>query len=202
MAIMIQNELFFQNKENLTNKCDAQNTIDYIPYFDKRYLAVSASLNGGNVLDSFVKHLKHLVYSLTNNKLKEDHIWSKLAHLMKDDLDDSKTLLHFDATLFGERFKPDLKASLSNITSNLSLKELFYSINQGIIENIFKMMPIEWIVEQKVDQLIGVGSALNKNPFLQKALISKLKKFNIKTDFANLDAACGAALAAFSYFQN
>lgn len=29
--------------------------IDYVPYFENNYLAVAASLNGGNVLDYFVR---------------------------------------------------------------------------------------------------------------------------------------------------
>jgi len=29
--------------------------VEYLPYFDNDFLAVAASLNGGNVLDSFVR---------------------------------------------------------------------------------------------------------------------------------------------------
>lgn len=29
--------------------------IEYVPYFENNYLAVAASLNGGNVLDYFVR---------------------------------------------------------------------------------------------------------------------------------------------------
>lgn len=34
------------------------NTVEYVPYFSEKYLAVAASLNGGNTLATFVKMLQ------------------------------------------------------------------------------------------------------------------------------------------------
>ena len=39
-------------------RSDNPSPISYFPYFDEQYLAVAASLNGGNVLTHFVKMLQ------------------------------------------------------------------------------------------------------------------------------------------------
>jgi len=38
--------------------------VEYFPYFDNHLLAVAASLNGGNVLDSFVRSVLSWVSAL------------------------------------------------------------------------------------------------------------------------------------------
>lgn len=38
--------------------------VEYFPYFKGRYLAVAASLNGGNVLAAFVKMLQQWTHEL------------------------------------------------------------------------------------------------------------------------------------------
>ena len=40
--------------------------VEYFPYFNGRYLAVAASLNGGNVLAAFVKMLQQWTHELGN----------------------------------------------------------------------------------------------------------------------------------------
>ena len=41
-------------------------TVDYFPYFNGRYLAVAASLNGGNVLSGFITMLQQWTHALGN----------------------------------------------------------------------------------------------------------------------------------------
>lgn len=43
---------------------DTQSAIEYFPYFNNRYLAVAASLNGGNVMASFVRMLQSWMQDL------------------------------------------------------------------------------------------------------------------------------------------
>ena len=39
-------------------RCDNPSPITYFPYFNQQYLAVAATLNGGNVLSHFVKMIQ------------------------------------------------------------------------------------------------------------------------------------------------
>ena len=45
-------------------EADATSTIEYFPYFSGRYLAVAASLAGGNVMAAFVKMLQQWTHEL------------------------------------------------------------------------------------------------------------------------------------------
>jgi sedoheptulokinase len=51
--------------------------VEYFPYFDSSYLAVGASLNGGNVLASFVHSLQNLLqtFGLTISKGTKLILW-------------------------------------------------------------------------------------------------------------------------------
>lgn len=45
-------------------EADVTSTIEYFPYFNGRYLAVAASLAGGNVMAAFVKMLQQWTHEL------------------------------------------------------------------------------------------------------------------------------------------
>ena len=47
-----------RNEELLPLTADTKCPVQYFPYFEDSYLAIAASLNGGNVLASFVFMLK------------------------------------------------------------------------------------------------------------------------------------------------
>ena len=68
-------QLAFQMGENFTPpSLDVTSPIEYFPYFEGRYLAVAASLTGGNVLAQFVKMLQQWTHEL--GKLDEINTWS------------------------------------------------------------------------------------------------------------------------------
>lgn len=43
---------------------DVRSSIEYFPYFNNRYLAVAASLTGGNVMAAFVRMLQQWTHEL------------------------------------------------------------------------------------------------------------------------------------------
>lgn len=47
--------------------CVVVTPVEYFPYFDQKYLAVAASLNGGNALAAFVCMLQHWTHELGFN---------------------------------------------------------------------------------------------------------------------------------------
>ena len=52
-------QLAFQMHEHFVPpRMDSTSSVEYFPYFKKRYLAVAASLSGGNVMAAFVRMLQ------------------------------------------------------------------------------------------------------------------------------------------------
>ena len=54
---------------------DTTSAIEYFPYFQGRYLAVAASLTGGNVMAAFVKLLQQWTHELGNVCLDDFLCW-------------------------------------------------------------------------------------------------------------------------------
>lgn len=63
---------------------------DYFPYFDARYLAVAASLNGGNVLASMVRGIQKVVSEIADVTVSEEKIWERLMQLAGEQERDGK----------------------------------------------------------------------------------------------------------------
>ena len=117
---------------------DTQSAIEYFPYFNNRYLAVAASLNGGNVLASFVRMLQSWMHDLGFG-VPQGLIWDKMLTLAKQSTsaEDGMTII---PTLFGERHLSRLPAAeVSNITSqNIGLRNVALSLFAGLIANLHK----------------------------------------------------------------
>lgn len=60
---------FQMNSAFVPPEPDRLSPIEYFPYFQGRYLAVAASLTGGNVMYSFVKLLQQWTHELGTNSL-------------------------------------------------------------------------------------------------------------------------------------
>jgi sedoheptulokinase len=187
-----------------TKKSESENkSIDYFPYFENRYLSVAASLNGGNVLQSFVKTLKSITQQISGVNVSEEKIWDKLLQSSENmnsqqkDNDNNKVIVK--PTLFGERHDTNLKASIINISDSLELNEIFGAICSGLIDNIFEMMSIAFLEKAGIQRLIGTGSALLRNPILKDVLERKLNIPVIYID--GNDADVGSAWVAFAYYS-
>ena len=77
-----------------------------------RYIAVAASLTGGNALAAFVKMIQSWCVELSCN-VPQSKIWSAaLASGMKEG---ETPTLDINPTIFGERHSPDQKGTVRNI---------------------------------------------------------------------------------------
>lgn len=166
-------------------------TIEYLPYFDGKYLAVAASLNGGNSLATFVKMLQQWVMEM-GFAVPQSKVFEKLIALGKED--GSVSSLKINPLLLGERHSPEACASVSNIDlSNISLGHIFRSLCEGLIENIHSMMPKEFLTKSNITRILGNGSGLSRNVVLQKSVE---KCYNLPLVFTSGGDACkGAAIA-------
>nr|XP_046916610.1 sedoheptulokinase-like [Dermatophagoides farinae] len=166
---------------------------DYYPFKNNEYLLVAPSLNGGNVLQSFMGFLQSTVKCLTNNELTREEIWDKIFHKSPeefsnhDDNDDNdqsdERFISIKPTLFGERH--DLSSVFSVNITGAKQPSLFNVINClciELIQNVFNMMPnvcetIRNNFNQKIStKIICTGSVMANNPILQRSLLIVIKR--------------------------
>ncbi|KAJ1185935.1 hypothetical protein NDU88_002721 [Pleurodeles waltl] len=168
---------------------DPQAAVAYFPYFNNRYLAVAASLNGGNVLAEFVRMLSQWTAEL-GFEVPDSTIY---AQMIKAASSYDNTKLTITPTIFGERHIPHLLASVSNISvSELSLGHVARSLCRGIVQNLHSMLPYERLKEAGITRIIGSGSALSRNEVLRQEVESV---FPLPVVYGkDVDSAFGAAL--------
>lgn len=115
--------------------------IEYFPYFDNRYLAVAASLNGGNVMASFVRMLQSWMHDLGFG-VPQGLIWDKMLSLVKhaEATASERELMVVVPTLFGERhLARPAAAEVTNITpQNINLGNVALALFDGLITNLHK----------------------------------------------------------------
>ncbi|KAM4619907.1 sedoheptulokinase [Polymixia lowei] len=163
-------------------------SISYFPYFDGSYLAVAASLNGGNVLATFVgmlgEWMKELGVEVSDSSLYEKLIRCALSQENSD--------LRVSPTILGERHNPLCLGQVANIsTSNLSLGDVTRALCRGILENITSMMSVVLLQEAGVRRIVGSGSALSRNEALRQEVE---RAFPQLVEYGqNVDSAVGVA---------
>ncbi|XP_045624604.1 sedoheptulokinase isoform X2 [Procambarus clarkii] len=169
--------------------------IEYFPFFDNSYLAVAASLNGGNALAAFVRTVQQWSLDL-GFQVPQSKIWQRILDLGGDP--QNKSSLEIKPLIFGERHTPQVNASVTNIDlGNVSLGKVTRSLCKGIITNIHSMMPHSILVENGITRIIGGGSALARNPILLQELE---EAYNLPVSLDSRgDAAYGSALAAINF---
>uniref|UniRef100_UPI00398EF05C sedoheptulokinase n=1 Tax=Pristiophorus japonicus TaxID=55135 RepID=UPI00398EF05C len=168
---------------------DPTASVAFYPYLDGIYLAVAASLNGGNVLSSFVGMLKQWVQEL-GLEVPESTIYSQSIHTAQNV---ACTDLAVQATIFGERHSPNQLASVTGISpSNLSLGHVTRALCRGIAENLHSMLSCQRMVECGVRRIKGSGSALTRNEVLKQEVE---KVFTLPVVYgATIDSAVGVAM--------
>ncbi|XP_026184189.1 sedoheptulokinase [Mastacembelus armatus] len=140
-------------------------SISYFPYFDSSYLAVAASLNGGNVLATFVEMLSAWMQEL-GAELSESRLYEKLIGCA---LNQETSDLRVSPTILGERHDPLCLAQVTNISaSNLSLGHVTRALCRGVLDNITSMMPARRLQQAGVSRIVGSGSALTRNEVLRR----------------------------------
>uniref|UniRef100_A0A8C9JBY4 Sedoheptulokinase n=1 Tax=Panthera tigris altaica TaxID=74533 RepID=A0A8C9JBY4_PANTA len=163
--------------------------VTYFPYFDRTYLAVAASLNGGNVLAVFVHMLVQWMADL-GLEVEEPTVYSCMIQAAAQQRD---TCLTITPTVWGERHLPDQLASVTRISSSdLSLGHVTRALCRGIVQNLHSMLPFQQLKEWGVERVIGSGSALSRNEVLKQEV---QRAFPFPVSFGqDVDAAVGAAL--------
>ncbi|XP_037348490.1 sedoheptulokinase isoform X1 [Talpa occidentalis] len=163
--------------------------VAYFPYFDRTYLAVAASLNGGNVLATFVHMLAQWMADL-GLEVEESLVYSRMIQAATQQRD---TCLTITPTVLGERHLPDQLASVTRISSSdLSLGHVTRALCRGIVQNLHSMLPFQQLKEWGVERVIGSGSALSRNEVLKQEV---QRAFPFPVSFGqDVDAAVGAAL--------
>lgn len=183
-------------------------TVEYFPYFKNKYLAVAASLNGGNSLATFVKMVQQWTMTLgfsvpqcTTPKSKltcfvnffvSAKIWEKVLSLGLEE--SSVSDLKISPTCLGERHAPNVTASVTNINiGNLELGKVFRALCNGLIVNLHSMMPRDILQNANITRIVGNGSGLSRNKVLQNEVLNLYKLPLVFTTGG--DAAKGAAMA-------
>ncbi|XP_024066992.1 sedoheptulokinase isoform X3 [Terrapene carolina triunguis] len=168
---------------------DSLSAVAYFPYFDGNYLAVAASLNGGNVLATFVDMLARWMAELGYEVL-ESNVYTQMINAA---LAQNDSRLSICPTVFGERHMPEQLASVTSITaSDLSLGHVTRALCHGIIQNLHSMLPFQHLKEAGVKRILGSGSALSRNEVLKQE-VEKIFPFPVIYG-KDVDAAVGAAM--------
>ncbi|XP_066253259.1 sedoheptulokinase-like isoform X1 [Euwallacea similis] len=166
-------------------------SVEYFPYFKHQYIAIAASLNGGNSLATFVKMLQQWTLEL-GFSVPQSKVWEKILALSEDE--NSLSDLVIVPTCLGERHAPDASASVRNIhVGNLGLGKVFRALCRGLLDNLHSMMPKEVLQEAKITRIVGNGSGLSRNVVLQKEVQHLYQLPLVFTKGG--DAAKGAAMA-------
>ncbi|XP_003799165.1 sedoheptulokinase [Otolemur garnettii] len=163
--------------------------VTYFPYFGGTYLGVAASLNGGNVLATFVHMLAQWMADL-GLEVEESAVYSRMIQAAVQQRD---TCLTITPTVLGERHLPDELASVTRISSSdLSLGHVTRALCRGIVQNLHSMLPFQQLQEWGVERVMGSGSALSRNEVLKQEV---QRAFPLPVSFGqDVDAALGAAL--------
>ncbi|KAJ6657217.1 hypothetical protein lerEdw1_002584 [Lerista edwardsae] len=168
---------------------DPQSPVAYFPYFADRHLAVAASLNGGNVLATFVDVLSRWMAEL-GLEVPESALYPRMIQAA---LAQATTTLAISPTVLGERHMPDRLASVTGIgVSDLSLGHVTRALCRGVVQNLHSMLPSECLVEAGVKRILASGSALSRNEVLRQE-VEMMYPLPVVYGKA-VDAAVGAAL--------
>ncbi|KAK9412583.1 sedoheptulokinase [Crotalus adamanteus] len=167
---------------------DPRSPVQYFPYFDNRYLAVAASLNGGNVMAAFVKMVAGWMAEL-GLEVSESDVYRPM---IEAGLSQAESRLRVCPTLFGERHAPTTLASVTDIAaSDTSLGHVVRSLCRGVIQNLHSMLPSGNLKEAGAKRIVASGSGLCRNEVMKQ---EAEKVFALPVVHGQVaDAALGAA---------
>jgi len=167
--------------------------VQYFPYM-QGYLAVGASLTGGNALSAFVQTIQGWCSEL-GFSIDQENVWNCLLE-RAENASKGSSGMSIVPTLWGERHNPQAKASVQDIQmENLGLGSVTRSLCRGLVENLASMLSGCQLREAGVNRLLGSGGALARNPVLQHE-VSKVYELPL-TMVGEREACLGAALAIF-----
>ncbi|KAM7539352.1 hypothetical protein Aperf_G00000048625 [Anoplocephala perfoliata] len=187
--------------ENIFGTLLKSRRIDVWPFFRPgERVVVAASLNGGNIIESFVKMLRFWCRQLGCPAIETAQVYEKLSHTVDDQPDSPLSLAQpisemvVDPRLFGERYNEispveynektnSTGASVTNIHPDdiFSLPAVYSAVCSGVVRNLVSMAPLELLVWANVRKLYCMGGAMKRNPLLLKTL---------KSEYASADVTC------------
>jgi sedoheptulokinase len=177
------------------------------PYFGDQVLLVAASLNGGNVLETFIETLlkwnTELGLAPCNQEIDRNQVWKRLISLAEEaELVSIKNSLQCEPKLFAERHDKQRFGSMSNIRfDNLaSIGHVFAATCRGLITNLRDMISVQLLRKLGCKRVVATGSALIRNPVLRKCLEEEFAGFEIVYKSSS-DSALGAATFLKDYLS-
>jgi len=193
----VQSEGFLPLIRRSGKEEESNSAVQFFPYIEGRYLAVAASLNGGNALATFVRMLQMWCVELGCN-VPQSKIWT--VALDAGIQETSPPTIDILPTIFGERHCPQQKGQVNNINqANIGLGQVTRSVCKGIIGNLATMMTPAMLIEAGIQRIVGSGACLIRNMVLQREI---QELYQIPVTFVEEGNACiGAAMAiADRYF--
>ena len=184
-------------------------SITIFPYFGDKVLLVAASLNGGNVLDTFVESLltwytqlgSHQSQSESSSsitfKQQKDLVFERLIKLNENETTRiSSTQMKFKPTLFGERHDKLGFGRVENVNfANIkSVSNLFDAMCCGLIDNLNEMFTCELLKKIGCERVVATGNCIMRNSIVKSHLMNVFGKSFPISFKADNDSAYGAAL--------
>lgn len=167
-----------------------ESPVSFFPYFHSSYLAVAASLNGGNVLAGFVAMLTKWMGELGAEMIDASVYEKLIGCALNQEISD----LNVHPTILGERHNPLCLGQVTNISPfNLSLGHVMRALCQGVVTNITSMMPADRLQRAGVKRLVGSGTALARNQVLRQEVERAFSQMSVVYG-QNADAAVGVAM--------
>jgi len=175
---------------------EARTSIEFFPYFEGRYIAVAASLTGGNALAAFVRMIQLWCVEL-GCSVPQEKIWTTALNAGMKELEVPSLITV--PTIFGERHCPDQKGSVTNINQgNIGLGQVTRSVCRGVIENLASMMTPDMMRERGISRIVGSGACLIRNQVLQREI---QEMYQMPVEFVEEGNACiGAAMAVIDRY--
>lgn len=106
-------------------------------------------------------------------------------------------------TLYGERHAPSIGFSVENlfISDDISLETFSNKLVESIVMNLNAMMPKEFLIENKIEQLILTGQASKSHfkRFIERLYANRIQI--VSADDSVADAALGCSLIACDYVK-
>jgi sedoheptulokinase len=194
----------------------------YIVPFSESVLLLSASLNGGNVLASFVRGLTRTASELSGVSVDESTVWHRLLAQGQQLIDESiqsgtpLQLPQCDARFFSERDAPSSRGSIDQLSFPLfspslvggGAAHLFLALCRGLIVNLRRMIGgksgSSSSLLHGVNSIRLMGAAFERNPILRHFVADVfgmdptrvLIHSQVDSMQPQSDAAYGAALLA------
>ncbi|XP_067930115.1 sedoheptulokinase-like [Watersipora subatra] len=177
-----------------SSKVDEGKHLQRWPFKADNFISVLASMNGGNVLSTFVKML-HGWMSELDVDVSEASIWSKLSGMTCPVETRSGVLVR--PILNSERGSEGSHqgASVSNIfADNISLAQVYQQVCTGLVKNVGDMLPQGALSRNGITEIKCCGSIFNRHPFFITAVKEVFPDMSRVSVCDDADAAYGAVL--------